>query len=201
MSISIIKEAYLNLYLQKNVVVHDFLYSQILIPYIEDFNRGWVGTGNGVWNYEKPNNTYTDIYSVLAGHQYFLTLGDNVGTRFRVMFSTIDVSIVTSGKVTGTAVNTTNYDNPAPYQNLYYTPAENGYLIIQKDNVGTSGIKTYLYDFTVPRVFCYPLGKLDPDNYDNSKIMQIVNSILPCLDDAIQLVAVKIFEGYNIIVN
>lgn len=200
MPISMVKEAYLNLYLQKNIVLHDPLNIPPLVPYIEDFNRGWVGTGNGVWTYEKPNNTYTDIYSILGGHQYFLTLADNVGTRFRVMFSSVDVSNVTSGKVSGSPVNTTNYDNPAPYQNLYYSPNENGYLIIQKDNVGTSGIKTFLYDFTVSRVFCYPLGKLDPDSCDNSKIIQIVDAILPCLPANLQLIAVKKFEGYKIIV-
>ena len=200
MPISMIKETYVNLYLKMSVSDNQSPNSPPLEPYIEDFNCGWVGTGNGVWTYENPTQSYTDLYTVQAGHKYWLTLGDTVGTRFRVMFSTVDISNVTSGKVTGTAVNTSNYNNPAPHQNLYYTPNENGYLVIQKDNVGTSDIKTYLYDLTVSRVICYPLCKVDPNNCDNSKIMQIVNSILPCLSDSLQLVAVKKIEGYKIIV-
>ena len=50
------------------------------------------------------------------------------------------------------------------------------------------------------RVICYPLGKVDPEFCDNSKIMQIVYSLLPCLSNTLQLVTVKIFEGYKIIV-
>ena len=116
-----------------------------LSPYIADFNCGWVGTGNGVWTYEKPTKSYLDVYLVQAGRKYFLTLGDTVGTRFRVMFSTTDISAVSSGTVAGIAVNTSNYNNPVPNQCLFYTPDEDGYLIIQKDNVGSTGIKTFLY--------------------------------------------------------
>lgn len=115
-----------------------------ITPYIEDLNCGWVGTGNGVWTPENPTNSYSDIYQVEAGIQYWLTLGDIVGTRFRVMFSTVDVSTATQA-VTGVAVNKSNYNNPVAHQNIYYTPNSDGFLIIQKDNVGTSGIKTYLY--------------------------------------------------------
>ena len=116
-----------------------------LSPYIVDFNCGWVGTGNGVWTYEKPTKSYLDVYLVQAGCKYFLTLGDTVGSRFRVMFSTTDISAVSSGTVAGIAVNTSNYNNPVPNQCLFYTPDEDGYLIIQKDNVGSTGIKTFLY--------------------------------------------------------
>ena len=130
----------------KNVEGYKIAYVHDPIPpYIEDFNCGWVGTGNGVWTYEKPTKSFSDIYSLQAGIQYWLTLGDTVGTRFRVMFSTVDISSVSSGTVTGVAVNTSNYNNPAPNQSLYYTPDHDGYLIVQKDNVGSSGIKTYLY--------------------------------------------------------
>ncbi|MBQ3347449.1 MAG: hypothetical protein IJG39_10215 [Synergistaceae bacterium] len=114
-------------------------------PYIEDFNCGWVGSGNGVWTYEYPTQCYSDIYRVEAGVEYWLTLGDTVGTRFRVMFSTADISNVTSGTVAGVAVNKSNYNNQAPHLCLSYTPSSDGFLIIQKDNDGTSGIKTFLY--------------------------------------------------------
>ena len=118
-----------------------------LEPYIEELNCGWVGAANGLWTYENPTNTYVDIYTVQGGHSYFLTFGANVGTRARAMFTTVDVSTVTY-KVTGTAVNTKGYDNPVSYYNLTYTPETDGYLVVAKDNVGKTGIKTYLYDMT-----------------------------------------------------
>ena len=118
-----------------------------LKPYIEDLNCGWVGAGNGVWTYENPTKTFVDIYEVLNGHSYFLTFGANVGTRARTMFSSLYVSKTTTN-VTGSAVNPKGYDNPSPYYNLTYAPDNDGYIIIAKDNVGKSGIKTYLYDMT-----------------------------------------------------
>ena len=124
-------------------------------PYIEDFNCGWVGTGNGVWTYEKPTKSYSDIYRVKAGNSYSISLGDTVGSRFRVMFSTVDVSTVTSGTVTGIAVNNSNYNNPSPFQSTSYSPEADGYIIIQKDNVGTTGIKTYLYCVSSQEIVTY----------------------------------------------
>ena len=115
-----------------------------VVPYAEEFNRGWVGSG--VWTYQNPTDTLVDIYWVIAGHEYWLTLGANVGTRFRAMFTTVDVTTITSGKVTG--INVENSDNPASFANFSYTPSSDGYLIIGKDNIGKTGIKTYLYDKT-----------------------------------------------------
>ena len=113
-------------------------------PYIEDLNYGWIGKGDGKWTPERPTKCYMDVYEVKGGTQYFLTLGEIVGTRFRVIFSTVDVSKETS-TVLGVPVNTSNYDNPVANQNLYYSPDSDGYLVVQKDNAGTSGIKTFLY--------------------------------------------------------
>ena len=202
MSVYMLKVAYINLYLQysdADDTLDDPTTTPPLTPYIFDLNCGWVGTGNGVWTYENPTKSFSDIYRVLGGHTYFLTLGDTVGTRFRVMFATRDVSNAT-GTVTGVAVNKNNYNNPAPHQNLWYTPNDNGYLIIQKDNVGVSGIQTYLYDATISHISSYPLCRVNPDSCDNSKIAQIITSLLPCFDEAVQLKAVKKIEGYKIIV-
>ena len=59
---------------------------------------------NGAWVYEKPTQTYTDFYNAIAGHRYIISLGANVGSRFRSMFTTTDVRTVTSGRVTGTKI-------------------------------------------------------------------------------------------------
>ena len=201
MSVSLIKVAYINLYIQISdlaLTLDDPTNTQPLTPYIFDLNCGWVGTGNGVWTYENPTKSYSDIYQVLAGHKYFLSLGDTVGTRFRVMFSNRDVSNST-GTVTGVAVNKSNYNNPAPHQNLWVTPNDNGFLIIQKDNVGNSGILTFLYDATISRIVCCPFCELNPDISDYSKIMLIIHSLMPCLSTSVQLIAVKKIEGYKII--
>ena len=113
-----------------------------LAPLYYDYNIGYVS--NGTWTYENPTNTYTDIYQVQAGHPYLISLGANVGTRFRAMFTTTDVTTVTSGSVVGT--NIININNPAAYRNVSYTPPSDGYIIIGKDNIGESGIFTYVFD-------------------------------------------------------
>lgn len=107
-----------------------------------DYNIGYIS--NGQWIYEKPTNTYSDIYEAKAGHRYFITLGANVGTRFRAAFVTTDVTTVTSGRVTG--VQIINLNSPASYANASYSTEEDGYIIVAKDNIGKTGIKTYVYD-------------------------------------------------------
>lgn len=116
-----------------------------LDPISFDFNKGWVNTG-GVWTYQNPTKTYSDIYQVEADNSYFYTLGQKVGSRFRVMFTTQDVRLITSGTVAGTSLKHLN--NPAAYANGTFNCTQNGYLIISKDNVDVSGIKTYVYNIT-----------------------------------------------------
>ena len=112
-----------------------------LEPYIAELNQGYVD--QDTWKYENPTGTYVDMYEVKADHRYFISLGANVGTRFRVMFTTTDISTVTEN-VVGTRVITAN--NPAAYANTKFTPSEDGYLVIGKDNVGKLGVKTYVFD-------------------------------------------------------
>lgn len=111
-----------------------------LALYYFDLNIGYVD--NGTWKYQNPTNTFVDVYEVVSGKSYVLTLGSDVGSRFRAMFTTTDITQVTTN-VTGTAV--INMNNPAAYQNFVYKATDNGYLAVAKDNVGKSGIKTYLY--------------------------------------------------------
>ena len=112
-------------------------------PYVYDYNCGYVS--NGSWIYENPTNTYVDIYRIEAGCSYFITLGGTVGTRFRVMFTTEDVTQAT-GTVVGTSIK--NLNNPSPYANAAYTADEDGYIIVAKDNIGASGLISYVYNRT-----------------------------------------------------
>ncbi len=112
-----------------------------LEPSVYDYNSGYVS--NGSWIYENPTNTYVDIYRVEAGCSYFITLGGTVGTRFRVMFTTEDVT-QTTGTVVGTSIK--NLNNPSPYANAAYTADEDGYIIVAKDNIGASGLGSYVYN-------------------------------------------------------
>lgn len=112
------------------------------VPLEYDYNIGYVS--NGTWTYENPTRTYTDIYRVQSGHRYYISLGSTVGSRFRAMFTTTDVRTITRGSVTGT--NIINLNNPAAYRNTLYTPTSDGYIIVAKDNVGRSGLFTYVYD-------------------------------------------------------
>ena len=114
-----------------------------LEPSVYDYNSGYVS--NGSWIYENPTNTYVDIYRVEAGCSYFITLGGTVGTRFRVMFTTEDVTQAT-GTVVGTSIK--NLNNPAPFTNAAYTAEDDGYIIVAKDNIGASGLSSYVYNRT-----------------------------------------------------
>ena len=113
-------------------------------PIEYDYNIGYIT--NGAWVYENPTQTYIDIYEVIADHQYTISLGANVGTRFRSMFTTTDVRTITSGRVTGTKILDNNH--PVAYDSTKYAPTEDGYMLIAKDNVGKSGIFTYVMDIT-----------------------------------------------------
>ena len=117
------------------------------IPELElyeyDYRKGYIATGK--WTPEDPTNTFVDIYRVTAGNKYMILLGANVGTRFRAMFTTVDITTV-STVING--VNIINVNDPTPYSMTDYTASSDGYLLIAKDNVGKSGIKTHVYSIT-----------------------------------------------------
>lgn len=115
-----------------------------LLPIEYDYNIGYIAAGS--WVYENPTQTYIDIYEAIEGHIYYVSLGGTVGTRFRAMFTTVDIRDVTSGTIKGTQIVNTN--NPNPYAYAHFTAAEDGYILIAKDNIGNSGLKSYVYDKT-----------------------------------------------------
>ena len=115
-----------------------------LIPKNYDHHIGYIQ--NGTWIYENPTGTYIDIYQVKADNSYFYTLGKTVGSRFRTMFTTTDVTTVTSGRVAGTGL--INKNDPAAYSNGVFNCTQDGYFMIAKDNVGVANLKTYVYNIT-----------------------------------------------------
>lgn len=109
-------------------------------PLAFDLNNGYVASGT--WRYENPTNTYCDLYAIEEDESYILYLGGDVGTRFRATMIPSDISESTVN-VTGTSVIEKN--NPKAYDSTSFTAtAGNPYLVVGKDNVGKSGIKTYL---------------------------------------------------------
>ena len=62
------------------------------------------------------------------------------------MFTTTDIRTVTSGRVTGTRILDKN--NPTAYDTTSHTPETDGYILVSKDNIGKSGIFTYVIDIT-----------------------------------------------------
>lgn len=112
-------------------------------PIFYDLRTGYIQ--NGVWVPENPTNTYADVYRVTKDHTYFISLGGTVGSRFRAMFSEQNV-IGATARITGTSI--VNLNDPPAYSSTKFTVPENGYITIAKDNVGVSGLMTYVYDMT-----------------------------------------------------
>ena len=115
-----------------------------LEPEVYDHNIGYIN--NGSWIYENPTNTYIDIYEAEADNGYLIALGGTVGTRFRCMFTTEDITTKTSGKVTGT--NITNQNDPRTHAYTTVRPESDGYILVAKDNIGHSGLLSYVFNIT-----------------------------------------------------
>ena len=113
-------------------------------PIAYDFTGGYCdGTS---WTPEDTTNNYSDLYAIEQDHKYYLKLGNTVGTRFRAM--QLDTNpIGSSRKINGTKV--VSEKDPQPATALFFTAILTGYLVVTKDYVGTTGLKTYLADVTV----------------------------------------------------
>ena len=114
-----------------------------LNPYVYDHNIGYVD--NGTWKYENPTRTYIDIYEVVSGGIYIISLGNTVGSRFRCMFTTTNIVGQTSN-VAGTMI--VNKNNPIAHDMATYISPDDGYILVAKDNVGKSGLKSYVIDLS-----------------------------------------------------
>ena len=115
-----------------------------LDPIAYDYEMGY--TDRGSWIYQDSHNNHTDVYVVKANHQYLLKLGGTVGTRFRsaLLPSNPVGSLV---NITGTQIINTN--NPAAYAQATFKSTIDGWICVTKDNAGTTGLLSYLFDVTV----------------------------------------------------
>lgn len=136
-----------------------------MVPDEVNYGYGYID-GNG-WMYE--DNGYVknpiDIYKIKQDHSYFIMLGEHIGTRFRVctVLEQDDIRTKTSGRFKDMAINNENapkgswpvmtmYSNPN-YSNAktpFFTAANDGWLLIQKDNVGDLNVKSYVFDIDTP---------------------------------------------------
>ena len=139
------------------------------IPIATEVTNGYVYTQGWVYEYLDPPMNYANLYRVKAGHTYCITLGETVGTRFRVVNVATDPRECTSGTLPPIDV-AYNFgkDAPNPYQPMavsftdptddtlinksapIFYCTQDSYLVIQVDNVGTTGIKTYVFDLDTP---------------------------------------------------
>lgn len=114
-----------------------------LTPIAYDYEPGY--TSQSTFIYQDSVNNHTDVYELTAGHYYVIALGATVGTRFRA--AQLPSNPIGAGSdITGTMV--VNKTNPAAYDRATFGATDDGYLVITKDNVGTKGLKSYLFDIT-----------------------------------------------------
>ena len=107
--------------------------------YVTNFALGYVDGGTYKY-YPSDTNQRMDIYQVDANKLYLIGLSSTVSNRFRVMFTTTDVTQVTSN-VSGTAIYSTN--SPTAYINRGFTTTSSGYILVYKSSNGTE-VDTYV---------------------------------------------------------
>lgn len=116
---------------------------QYLTPYFFDKTTGYVDS-SGKWIYENSTNNYSDVYATEAKHFYVIGFGSIVGTRFRCMFTTTDITSATAN-VSGTLILAVT--NPAAGQIVSFQAPSVGYIVVTKDNNYKTDIPSYCFDF------------------------------------------------------
>ena len=114
-----------------------------LIPIAYDYEPGY--TNQGTFIYQNSTNNHSDIYEVTGGHNYAISLGSTVGSRFRA--AVLPTNPVGAGAdVAGTQV--VNLNNPSVHAFASFKVTDDGYFVVTKDNVSKKNLKSYLYDIT-----------------------------------------------------
>ena len=122
-----------------NIVID--VHPGLIVPIDFDNSLGYVS--NGTWTRGGSTVSYSDIYEIEVNTNYIIMIGSITGTRFRAMFSTININNTQAATVKGIKI----YDlaDPSPYTSKIFNSTEAGYVTIQKDNQGVSGIPSYLF--------------------------------------------------------
>lgn len=118
-------------------------FNRQLTPITYDYEPGYIN--NGTWTYQNSVNNHSDVYIVQEEHQYTLKLGSVVGTRFRVVLLTTN-PVGTTVNITGKSI--LNKNNPSTYDSVTFKAETDGWIVVTKDNVGTTGLKSWLFDIT-----------------------------------------------------
>jgi len=109
-----------------------------------DYMKGYISADGTKFTYEDSENCRSDVYEVEKGHVYELKLGSVVGTRFRAVFLSENPVGLAEGELYGRPIAAIS--NPQANASKVFIAVTNGYVIVQKDNVGTSGLSSYLID-------------------------------------------------------
>lgn len=114
-----------------------------LNPYAENITTGYVANGDWVYSGTQYTNLNTTMFAVEANHSYLFMSGE-AHERFRAMFTTEDLSQVTSN-VTGTLI--INQDTIPALTGVSYTATQNGYVAVY---VGSKEKKVYGFEGSLP---------------------------------------------------
>ena len=115
-----------------------------------DIDTGYVNTG-GSWVWGGDTVSYSDVYPIEDGHTYAMFLFSPPGTRFRIMYTPIDVTDPSTqhSTIAGTLVvarNNPTAGDTASFTVTFPDGSASGYCIITKDNAGTPNVRTALIE-------------------------------------------------------
>lgn len=111
--------------------------------------------GANLYAYNQNNNPF-DVYELETGAQYLLCLGATKGNRFRVAFfgeniAEYDGRNYNSGATITSGVQIINTNDPTAFSVVSFKAYQGNvykYIGVQKSNVGTTGIRTYLINMS-----------------------------------------------------
>lgn len=131
------------------------------LPLLYKFNWNVGYQSEGTWTWEDPTNCFSDIYIVEKDHYYKFYFAYPRGTRSRIMFTTTDITQITSASsVVGekiyhndnaSANNLTRFipdGNTAASASSYWKASDDGYVIMTKTNTKQSNMRTMCIDYT-----------------------------------------------------
>jgi len=110
-------------------------------PISTDYMPGYVTSDATKWKYQNSTNNRSDVYPILSGYTYKLSLDDVVGTRFRAVQLGKN-PIGSTEDISGTSVIAKV--GPEPNDSVEFVSVYNGYLAVTKDHNSQSGIVTHL---------------------------------------------------------